>query len=210
MNFFSRLFGIYFRPHTTCQFLAKKPVWIDTLIVLLIAILAFTYFLVPYTRMLEGIANPTRMAVVLRAVLWTHLYLLGFLVSSLVLLVLSRLVSKDGHYSQVFSMYIHANLIDKILGNAARLYLLFNHQTLFKTSTSIAAFFPGVDVHSLSYAVAIQFDIFQLWLFAVLALGLAAIFDMTVKKALCVSFGFWLMKSLFNILLIMLGVGFIR
>lgn len=210
MNFFSRFFGIHFRPSKTCQFLAKKPLWIDTLAVLLLVTLAFTYFLVPYTRMLDGIANPSQTAVLLRAVLWTHLYLLGFLVSSLVLLILSRLVSKGGNYSQVFSMYMHANLIDKILGNAARLCLLFNHKTLFKATTSIAVFFPGLDVNSLGYAIAIQFDIFQLWLFAVLSLGLAAIFHMKMTKALLVSYGFWFLKALLNIVLIMLEVGFFR
>jgi hypothetical protein len=210
MNFFSRFIGIHLRPNKTCQALAKKTHWIDTLVALLIVILAFTYFLVPYTRMLEGIANPTQTAVWLRAILWTHLYLLGFLVSSLVLLILSRLVSKGGNYSQVFSMYIHANLIDKILGNAARLYLLFNHKTLFRATTSIAVFFPGLDVNSLGYAVAIQFDIFQLWLFAVLSLGLAAIFNMKMTHALLVSYGFWFLKALLNIGLIMLEVGFLR
>ena len=94
MNFFSRLFGIYFKPKSTCQFLGKKPAWIDTLIVLLIVLLAFTYVLVPYTRMLEGIDNPTRMSILPRAVLWTHLYFLGFLVSILVLLMISSMVYK--------------------------------------------------------------------------------------------------------------------
>ena len=210
MNFFSRFFGIYFRPHKTCQYLAKKPVWIDTLSILLIVILAFTYFLVPYTRMLEGITNPTRVAILLRAVLCTHLYLLGFLVSSLGLLILSRLVSQGGNYSQVFSMYIHANLIDKILGNGARLYLLFNQKTFFKATTSVAAFFPRLDVNSLGYAVAIQIDIFQLWLFAVLSLGLVAIFGMKMRKALIVSYGFWFLKALLNIVFITLDVGFLR
>ncbi|MFC2163445.1 YIP1 family protein [Acidobacteriota bacterium] len=210
MNFFSRFFGIHFRPKQTCQFLEKKPVWIDTLIILLIAILAFTYVLVPYTRMLEGIDKPARTVILTRAVIWTHLYLLGFLVSSLVLLILSRAVSKGGNYSQVFSVYIHANLIDKILGNAVRLFLLFSNKSIFKATTSIAVFFPNFDVHSLGYAVAIQFDIFQLWMFAVLSLGLAAIFKMKIKKALFVAFGFWFLKALLNIVLISLEVGFIR
>jgi hypothetical protein len=210
MNVFSRFFGILFRPRQTCQFLAKKPVWVDILILLLAAILAFTYFLVPYTRMLDGIANPTRTAIILRAVLWTHLYLLGFLVSSLLLLIIGRLVSNGGNYSQVFSVYIHANIIDKILGNAARLFLLFNHKTLFKATTSLAAFFPELDVNSLGYAVAIQLDIFQIWLFAVLGLGLAAIFKMKIAKALFISYGFWFIKAVFNIVLLMLEVGFLR
>ncbi len=210
MNFFSRFFGIYYKPKKTCQFLEKKPVWIDTIIVLLIVILAFAYVLVPYTRMLEGINNPTRLTILPRAVLLTHLYLLGFLVSSLVLLILSRVVSQGGNYSQVFSVYIHANLIDKILGNALRLFLLFNNKSIFKATTSIAVFFPDLDVHSLGYAAAIQIDLFQLWLFAVLSLGLAAIFKMEMKKALFVAYGFWFLKALLNIVLIMLDVGFIR
>lgn len=210
MNFFSRFFGIHFRPKKTCQFLEKKPLWIDTLIVLLIVILAFTYILIPYTHMLDELDNPTLMTILPWAVLWTHLYVLGFLVSSLVLLILSRVVSKGGNYSRVFSVYIHANLIDKILGNSARLFLLFSNKSVFKASTSIAFFFPDLDVHSLGYAAAIQVDIFQLWLFAVLGIGLTAIFKMDIKRALFVAYGFWFLKALLNIALIMLKVGFIR
>jgi len=210
MNFISRFFGIYFRPQKTCRYLAQNPVWIDTLIVLLITLLAFAYAFVPYTRMVEGISNPSRWVILTRAILWTHLYLLGFLVSSLVLLFMGRVVSKGGHYSQVFSVYIHAQLIDKILGNAVRLFLLLRHKSLCRATTSLAVFVPDLDAHSLGYAVAIQFDLFQLWLFAALGFGLAAIFQMHTIQALRVAFGFWLLKSLFNIGLIMLDVGFIH
>jgi len=209
MNFVSRFLGIYLKPKKTCEFLAKKPLWIDTLVILLLVILAFSYALVPYTRTLEGIANPNRFVILLRAVLWTHLYLLGFLVSSLVLLVLSRLIAEGGHFSQVFSVYIHANLIDKTLGNAVRLFLLFSHKSIFKATTSMAGFFPDLDVHSLGYAVATQIDIFQIWLFAVLGLGLAAIFKMGIKKGLFLAYGFWFLKALLNVVLIILKVGFI-
>jgi hypothetical protein len=33
---------------------------------------------------------------------------------------------------------------------------------------------------------------------------------MGMKKALCVAYGFWFLKALLNIMLIMLEVGFIR
>jgi len=42
-------------------------------------------------------------------------------------------------------------------------------------------------------------DFFQLWMFGVLAYGLAAIFKIDMKKALIISYLFWGLKTLVNI-----------
>jgi len=210
MNFAQRIFGIFFTPKKTCLTLASRPAWLDAFTLLLAALLIFTYCIVPYTGMLDTISNSTRTIIFLRAVLLTHLYFLGFLITCLILLILGRVISRGGNYVQVFSVFVHANLIDKTLGNAVRLGFLHVNKSVFRATTSIAQFFPDLDTQSLSYAAAVQVDLFQIWFFGVLGLGLSAIFKMDLKKALCLSYGFWLLKCILNIALIHLGMGIYR
>mgnify|MGYP001039828844 CR=1 FL=1 len=236
MNFFSRFFGIFFDPGRTFAVLAERPVWVDALIVLLIVAAVFSYLVAPYMQkdslqMMEDNAaklkqkwGEERYNLVLQrtqsissarrlinsAVLSPMTLLIGLLFSSLIILGLSRIVSTQGNYLKVFSALIHANFVDKILGNALRLLLIIGKKSVLQTSTSLAAFFPKLEVTSLPYIVLAQFDFFQIWLFGIFGLGLAAIFKINLKKALFISYGFWFIKSLFNIALSLLLMSYLR
>ncbi len=234
MNFFSRFYGVVFSPQQTFKTLSEKPVWIDALIVILIAIMIFTYLTMPYTQkdtlqlmekniglkerlgeerfdeMIEGMKNPSQSSVILRSAVLTPLtQTIGFLIASLILLVLGRLAATEGKYIQVFSAYIYANLIDKILGNALRLFLIMSRKSVFQTSTSLAIFFPHMEVTSLSYIMLSQVDFFQLWLFGVLGFGLTYILKIDLKKALFISYGFWLLKSAVNVAIFLVSMSFL-
>jgi hypothetical protein len=233
MNFFSRFIGVILSPKETFKTLSEKPVWIDALIVILIAIVLFTHLTMPYTlqdtaelmennvklkerlgdegfeRALERVKNPSKGSLITRVFVLTPLTIvIGFLIASLILFVFGRLTATEGKYIQVLSAYIYANLIDKILGNALRLFLILSRKSVFQTSTSLAIFFPHMEVTSLPYAVLSQVDFFQLWLFGVLGLGLAYIFKIELKKALIISYVFWLLKSAFNIALFLVSMSF--
>jgi hypothetical protein len=233
MSFFTRFYGVIFSPQQTFKALAKKPVWMDALIVILVAIMIFTYLTMPYTQkdtlqlmesnvnfkervgeerfneIIEDIKNPSKSSVILRSVVLTPLFhVIGFLIASLILLVLGRLTATEGNYIQVFAAYLYANLIDKILGNALRLFLIISQKSVFQTSTTLAIFFPHLEVTSLSYAVLSQVDFFQLWLFGVLSFGLSYIFKIELKKALFISYGFWLLKSAVNVAIFRISMSF--
>jgi hypothetical protein len=79
-----------------------------------------------------------------------------------------------------------------------------------QTSTGLALLFPNLEVTSTAYIVLAQFDLFQLWMFGVLAFGLAAIFKVTLKKALVLSYGLWFLKALVNIGFGLIGTAFLR
>lgn len=233
MNFFNRFIGVISSPHETFKTLSEKPVWIDALIVILIAIVLFTHLTMPYTlkdtaqlmednvklkerlgdegfeQTMERIRNPSKGSIAVRAFVLTPLtQVIAFLIASLILLVFGRLTATEGKYIQVLSAYIHANLIDKILGNALRLFLILSRKSVFQTSTSLALFFPHMEVTSLSYAMLSQVDFFQLWLFGVLGFGLSYIFKIELKKALFISYGFWLLKSAFNVAIFLVSMSF--
>jgi hypothetical protein len=224
MNLLDRLQGIFFNPKLTLKAISDRPVWIDALIILLIVWALFNYITAPqlqkdtlqllesstklqerlgeegFNRMIERTKNPSRISVLISNFLTKPGFLLvGILFSSLIILVMSRIFSTEGNYKQVFSAIIHANFIDKILGNAVRLVLILTRKSFMQTTTGLALFFPKLEVTSSAFIILSQVDFFQLWLFGVLGYGLAAIFKIELKKALILSYSFWALKSLLYI-----------
>jgi len=233
MNLSNRIQGIFFSPQLTLKALSEKPVWIDALIVVLVALMIFSYITIPlaqkdrleiekdnvelrerlgeerYNRRIEFMENPPKALLYFLSFIGTPvIYLIGFLISSLVILIMGRLTSTEGKFVQVFAAIIHANFIDKILGNAVRLILILTRKSVMQTTTSLALLFPRMEVTSTTYIILSQFDFFQLWLFGILGLGLSHIFKIDLKKGLIISYLFWLIKSLFYIGSTLLQQGF--
>jgi hypothetical protein len=227
MSFGSRLIGTFFDPGRTFRAIAERPLWVDVLVVLLILISLYAYLVFPfgqkdslqlmednaaklknkwgesrYASELERINGQDRS---LAAFLLTPLtYLFGLLFSALIVLGMGRLVSTQGSYLQVFSMLLHASLVDKLLGNGLRLFLISGRKSVIQTSTGLPVFFPKMGVMSPAYALLSQVDLFQLWTFCLFGIGLAAAFKISPKKGLVISFAFWLLKSGLTLALIML------
>lgn len=224
MNFFQRFQGIFFNPQPTLKGISEKPVWVDALILLLIFIGLFSFITAPYlqqdslqvmknnikmqerlgednfNRMIERLENPSQAMVIIQSFIIIPIsFLIGLLFSSLIILLMGRFTSTEGKYIQVFSVLLYANFIDKILGNALRLVLIFTRKSVMQTTTSLALLFPRLEITSLSYLILSQIDFFQLWLFGILGLGLSHIFKIELKKALVISYVFWFLKSLLYI-----------
>ncbi len=235
MNLFKRIEGVFFSPRPTFEGLAAKPVWVDTLIVILLALIAFSFIVQPYmqkdqlallkdnavlkermgedsyNKMIAKTENPTESSKIVQAFLYAPLfYLAAILLQSLILLIAGRLLSTQGVYVQVLAALIHASLVDKLLGNAVRLVLATTRGSVMQTSTSLALLFPRLEVTSTLYILLAQVDFFQLWMFGILAFGLAAIFKIPAKKALFVSFGLWVLKAAANFGIGLIGMSFLR
>lgn len=234
MDLFNRLQGIFFNPKVTLKAISEKPIWIDALIILLIAWALFNYVTTPYLQkdtlqllqssdklqermgedrfneMIKRTKNPTKASVLLSNLLYKPGGLLvGFLFSSLIILAISRMFSTEGNYKQVLAAVLHANFIDKILGNALRLVLILTRKSFMQTTTSLALFFPKLEVTSPTFIILSQVDFFQLWLFGVLGYGLSSIFKIELKKALILSYSFWVLKSLLYIVYGLIAIRFI-
>jgi hypothetical protein len=234
MDLFNRLQGIFFNPKLTLKAISEKPIWVDALIILLIAWALFSYITTPYLQkdtlqllqssdklqqrmgedrfndMIERTKNPTKASVLLSNLLYKPgSLLIGFLFSSLIILAMSRIFSTEGNYKQVLSAVLHANFIDKILGNALRLVLIITRKSFMQTTTSLALFFPKWEITSPAFIILSQIDFFQLWLFGVLGLGLSSIFKIELKKALILSYSFWVLKSLLYIAYGLISIRFL-
>jgi len=227
LSFGGRLIGTFFDPGRTFKAIAVRPIWVDVLIVLLILVSLYTYLIFPfgqkdslrsfednaaklkakwgetqYASALERLKGQDRS---LAAFLVTPLtYLIGILFSGLIVLGMGRLVSTQGSYLQVFSSLLHANLVDKLLGNGLRLFLISGRKSVFQTSTGLPVLFPKLDAMSTAYSLLGQVDLFQIWTFCLFGIGLAAAFKISLKKGLVISFAFWLLKSGLTAALLML------
>lgn len=235
MDLFKRIAGVFLEPRRTFEGLAARPVWIDALVVALLALIAFNLAVLPYAqrdnlalmkdnaalkermgedgyaKLIERTEHPSRSGQIVQVFVTAPLFAVAaLLLQSLLLLILGRLLSTQGSYVQVLAALVHAGLIDKLLGNAVRLGLAAARGSLMQTSTSLVLLFPRLEVTSTAYIVLAQVDVFQIWVFGVLALGLAAIFKIAPKKALILSYGVWALKALANIGIGLIGMSFLR
>ena len=235
MNFIKRIEGVSCTPRPVFDGLAAKPAWVDALIVGLVALIAFNLVVAPYMQkdqlrlmkdnsalkerigverydqMIQDTENPSARSRIIKMFVMTPLFtLIPLLLQALILLILGRFLSSQGTYVQVLSVLLHASLVDKLFGNAVRMVLALTRKSLMQTSTSLALLFPRMEVTSTSYIVLAQIDFFQLWLFGILAFGLAAVFKIELKKALFFSYGVWLLKALVNVGIAMIGMSFLR
>ncbi len=230
-----RFQGVFFEPKPTFAALAEKPVWVDAIVLVLVALLGFSLVVAPYmqqdnlklmkdsttlkdsmgeeayNKLIAQTEHPSRMSQIGRTFVQTPLfYLAALLVQSLLLLILGRLSSTQGVYVQVLAALIHASFIDKVLGNVVRVALALARKSVLQTSTGLALLFPNLEVTSTAYIILAQVDLFQLWMFGVLAFGLAAIFKITLKKALFLSYGMFLLKAVANALIGVIMMSFLR
>jgi hypothetical protein len=235
MSLVQRIAGVFFSPRQTFEGLAARPVWVDALVIVLIALIAFSYVISPFlqkdqlallkdnaalkekmgedsfNKMIERTEHtPPAWKIVQTFVMTPLFFLAAILLQSLLLLIFGRLASTQGAYVQVMSALVHASLIDKLLGNAVRLGLAEMRHSVMQTSTSLALLFPKMELTSPAYVMLTQVDLFQLWMFGVLAFGLAAIFKIPARKALFLSYGVWVLKALVNIGIGLIGASFLR
>lgn len=235
MSLFKRLEGVFTSPRQVFEALAEKPVWVDVLVVLLVALIAYSFFVAPYMqqdtleltrnnvklrermgdeafdRMIQNTENPSPAGRMAQAFVIMPLFAFaGLLLQSLFLLIMARFVSAQGRFVQVLAVLVHASLVDKLLGNAVRLALALTRKSVMQTSTNLAILFPKMEVTSMAFAVLSQIDFFQLWMFGILAFGVSAVFKIDLKKALFLSYGLWFLKALVNILLAVIGMSFLR
>ena len=234
MKVLERFQGVFASPKKTLEAVAEKPLWVDALIILLVVLAVYTYIITPimqtetlamfrdnvklqerlgkdrFEQYLKSQENPSPTKRLVSSLAITPVTsAVGFLISSLFLLIFGRIVSTTGTFKSVLAVFLHANFIDKILGNAVRLAIILSRKSVFQTTTSLAVLFPKMSFTSPAYIVLSQVDFFQLWMFGVLGYGLAAVFKIELKKAMIVSYAFFVIKSVIYIALGFLSRSFL-
>jgi hypothetical protein len=229
MNLGQRFLGVFTNPKEIFPSLAEKPIWVDAMIIVLIATIIYGYLIAPFSAKenYELMQGSTK----LRAQLGEERFntmleqsrqkaeqqgfserlfqgsgaglmaVMVILIQTLILLVLSKFFSTQGTYQQLMSAMFHANFINCLLGNFLRFILASAKQSIMKVSTGLAVFFPALEPTSSAFIILNSIDFFQLWMFGVLGYAISAIFKMELKKAFIISYVFWAFKTIFNIAL---------
>jgi len=235
MNSGQRFLGVFINPQETFSRLAEKPVWTDALIIILIATIIYGFLIAPfsardnyqlmqhstklkqqlgeerYNTLLESTrkkAEETTTSTRLAQGIYVGIFsLLGIAFQALILMVLAKFFSTQGSYRQLLSAMLHANYINAILGNGVRFFLANAKQSVFKISTGLAVFFPHLEPTSSAYIILTSIDLFQLWMFGILAYAISSIFKLDLKKSLLISYLFWGLKTMVNIALGIWGMS---
>jgi len=235
MDFVKRLAGVFSDPRRTLASLAEKPVWVDVLVLVLIALALYSVVIMPYSRhdQLQMIKESTKLkerlgeerfnqsVQTLEAppTTWNFIqtiggaplvFMLAMLVQGLMFMFFGHLTSTQGTFKQVFAALIHTNVIHALAANGVRLILTLVRKSVLQVSTGLPLLFPKMEITSTPYIVLSQVDFFQLWVFGVLAFGMSAAFKISLKKALILSYTVWLLKAVFNVGLALIGMSFIR
>jgi Yip1 domain. len=227
MTFAQRIQGVFFEPARTMADAAARPKPIAAILILILALTAvFSYVAAPYSakdsaaalkdnvkiqermgkerfdEMMARMENPKPGGLAFRSLVVSPAFAGVFLaIQALFLLIFGRMFSSEGAFLPVFSVLLHAKLIDGLLGNLVRAVLILIRKSVIQTSTSLALLAPGAEITSLTYLLLGQVDFFQLWMFGVLGFGLAAAFKIPLKKGMILSYAFWAAKAAVNIAL---------
>ena len=236
MSFFKRLEGVFFAPTPVFRSLAEKPVWVDALVILLLLMAVFSAVIAPYTQsdQLKMFKDNTKLKERMGETRYTEMIAKLESASPIErrhqgrrlghrhgghrasLLRASSSSSSDGSSPPrgtivgVLAALVHASFIDKLLGNAVRTFLILTRKSVMQTSTSLAMLFPKIELTSPAYIILGQIDLFQIWMFGVLAVGLSAVFKVDLRKSLFISYGFWLLKSVVFIALGIIGMSYMK
>src|SRR5512136_583195 len=171
MTLVKRVEGVFLNPRPTFEAVVEGSVWWDILIVLLIALIAYSLVIAPYAKhdqaqviresvklkdkmgeeqfnkYVQGLEGPaTTWQIIQTFVGAPAFFVIALLLQALLLLMLCRLVSSVGLFSELFASLVHASAINVLLGNAVRLVLVLTRKSAMQTSTSLAMFFPKMEV----------------------------------------------------------------
>jgi len=202
LNAIQRIIGVFFSPGETFAQVDRKPNWLVPLLLLTVSTFAFIYFTLPISlpeqmakqqekmeeggmpsaqidKSMEMMEKFGKIGGLVGAVIGPGI---GILIASLWLWFVGNVVlSGQAPYMKVVSMYTYASMIS-LLDMITKLPLM-----LMKGSSEIqlngTVFLSEDQAQTLIYHVLQSLDVFAIWRYAVLAIGFAAIYKFSLKKA---------------------------
>jgi hypothetical protein len=211
MSFPARIVGIFTAPSRVFEELKRRPTWLAPVLLVALVSAAFNgivlwsksgeaafreQFVEAMEKRGQGVAPEilerqitiTRYAGPLGYLLFTPIVL--FVSAGLVYLIFSIGLGGEGTFKQTFAAYCHVGVIG-LVREAVRDGLILLKGSM-KFSTSVTAFLPFLDDNSFAYKLCQGLDLFVLWQFAVLSIGMGIINDLSTKKAAAAIFSVYL------------------
>lgn len=206
----SALFNVFLEPRKTFEGLKSSSPWILPVIVMFVAVAAFTYVNWPHlvdqriesfrtnenipaeTRaeilqgMQESRENPGLTDVITGPIFVVIFSLIG---AALWLLAGNVVMGGDGTFKQLWSAFNYAGLI-AVVEMALKTMLIQMKQSA-DVYTSLALLAPDLDSKGFAFRALDAVDVFSLWFFFVMAIGVSVMCKVNSRKAVTVSFVVW-------------------
>lgn len=111
-------------------------------------------------------------------------------------------------FKNIFTITCYTGLIG-VLESIVKIPLIISKQTI-NVQTSLALFLSPETSDSVLYRLMAKFDVFALWQIALLSIGLAILYNFSIKKTASVVVGAWIIWIAVSILFSTLLTGLIR
>lgn len=206
----SALWKVLLEPKATFEGLREKSPWVLPFAIGLILIVAFTWFSWPYmidqraeiirmndnlpeaakTQISNQLAqvreNPNPLQVSISGAVVVIATLIG---AGIWLMVGNVALGGNASFKQIWSMFNYAGMVS-VVGVAVH-WLMISMKGTMSVYTSLALLAPDMPQTSYGFLALNGVDIFSIWLFAVIGIGLAAVCRVATKKAMVASFVVW-------------------
>lgn len=209
------LFKVLLEPRKTFEALKPSVPWILPLVVMLLAVAGFTYVNWPYlleqrieafkaserfspeqkAEILQGMeekrSGPAAIDIVPGPVMVLLLSLLG---AAVWLLIGNVVLSGDGTFKQIWSAFNYGGMIgvvEMLLKTA-----LMQMKQSADVFTSLALLAPDLDSTGYAFRALDAVDVFGIWFFLVMAIGVSVMCKVKPQKATTVSLVFFLVWAL--------------
>ena len=211
MDGFSKIVNTFFEPKKLFQSLKIKPTWLVPFIIVAILGMGSFWFTFPlimkdvvtniqenerFTEeqkemIIERIGGADHPPVYQLAFAPVGVLVYLFLIAGVLFLVFNVLLGGDSSFKRVLSVFSYSTLI-AIPQAIVKLPLIFAKQTV-NVQTSLAIFLSPDDKETFLYKVLGGLDVFTLWQVLVISLGLAVMYNYTMKKSFTVVLILWIL-----------------
>lgn len=211
--FLEDLKGIVVKPGPTLGRLMKEKNWVPAFILLMVAMGVLTYLMFPaqiakmaenpqFAEMLENRGELLSPETGLSRVLGSFMALFGLFISlvfgAFFLFLFFGIGGSEGEYGNYFALTVNASIIDILLASLVTGISLLSGIHLSAAATPFVLVFAP-EPNSLGFLALARLNVFTIWYFVAVALGISAYSKMSVKKCLIISFLYFLFKALVGI-----------
>lgn len=221
MNFIQRVFGVIFSPGKVMQSLAQKPrilfALLLTLVIPVAKILAVYPMYIEYSRslmesqyakmnieatpaMIDQALNVSKYTVLIGGPIGT---VAMWFLSALILWVIIKIFKGEGRYKQILSITGYASVISALSAIVTIITTRLTGTYSLVSFTSLASLLPEMK-GSFLFGAAKAIEIFSIWQYIVIAIGLATVSKLSKKKV------YIIIACVFALLVILAGITEIR
>lgn len=206
----SALWSVLLEPKKTFEGLREKSPWVLPFVLGIVLVFLFTYFTWPYImdgqikniRMNENIPDAQKETIVAQmettrndAPLWqvglapVFAGIATLIGAGIWLMVGNVMLGGNATFKQIWSMFNYAGMVS-LVGVLIKWVMISMKQSV-EVYTSLAVLATDLKTSSYAFLALNGVDIFSIWLFAVIGIGLAVVCRVAVKKAMVASFVVW-------------------